>query len=124
LPTLQPHGQGLQEFGGTTKSTRFWHPDLTHINVPPWGLDINVGRSYPQLSEGCRIMSNVGSADRIARIVVGVLLIAYAIPIGFPQTGWNWVGWIGVVPVLTAIFAYCPASAVFGMSTCPAKQQG
>jgi hypothetical protein len=97
---------------------------LTHINVPPWGLDINAGRSYPQLSKGCRIMSNVGSADRIARIVVGLLLIAYAIPIGFPQTGWNWVGWIGVVPVLTAIFAYCPAYAVFGMSTCPAKQQG
>jgi hypothetical protein len=105
-------------------STSFSGPDLTHINVPPWGLDINAGRSYPQLSKGCRIMSNVGSADRIARIVVGLLLIAYAIPIGFPQTGWNWVGWIGVVPVLTAIFAYCPAYAVFGMSTCPAKQQG
>ncbi len=43
-------------------------------------------------------MSNVGSADRIARFVVGLLLIAFAIPLGFPQTGWNWVGWIGVVP--------------------------
>ena len=37
-------------------------------------------------------MKNVGSADRIARIVVGILLIAYAIPVGFAQTGWNWVG--------------------------------
>jgi hypothetical protein len=69
-------------------------------------------------------MSNVGSADRILRIVLGLVLIAYAIPIGFHQTGWNWTGWIGVVPLLTAIFAYCPAYALFGMSTCPAKQQG
>ena len=68
-------------------------------------------------------MSNVGSIDRIARAVVGLLLIAYAIPIGFPQTGWNWVGWIGVVPLLTAIFGYCPAYALFGMSTCSAKQR-
>lgn len=37
-------------------------------------------------------MSNVGSIDRIARIVAGLLLIAFAIPIGFPQTGWNWIG--------------------------------
>ena len=44
-------------------------------------------------------MSNVGSVDRIVRIVAGLLLIAFANPIGFPQTGWNWVGWIGVVPI-------------------------
>jgi len=68
-------------------------------------------------------MSNVGSIDRIIRVVVGLLLIAYAIPIGFHQTGWNWTGWIGVVPLLTATFAYCPAYAVFGWSTCPAERQ-
>ena len=66
-------------------------------------------------------MSNVGSADRIARFVVGLLLIAFAIPLGFPQTGWNWVGWIGVVPLLTATFAYCPGYTLFGISTCSAK---
>jgi hypothetical protein len=53
-------------------------------------------------------MSNVGSVDRIVRIVAGLLLIAFAIPIGFPQTGWNWVGWIGVVPLLTAVFCLLP----------------
>jgi hypothetical protein len=66
---------------------------------------------------------NVGSVDRIIRVVVGLLLIAYAIPIGFSQTGWNWVGWIGVVPLLTAAFGYCPAYSLLGMSTCPLKQQ-
>ena len=38
--------------------------------------------------------ANVGMIDRVVRVVVGLLLIAYAIPIGFPSTGWNWVGWI------------------------------
>lgn len=62
--------------------------------------------------------ANVGSFDRIARIAIGLLLIAYAIPIGFPQTGWNWVGWIGVVPLLTAVSGFCPVYAMLGLNTC------
>lgn len=65
---------------------------------------------------------NVGSVDRILRIIFGMVLIAYAIPIGFSQTGWNWVGWIGVVPILTAVFSTCPAYSILGISTCPMKK--
>ena len=65
---------------------------------------------------------NVGSFDRIARVIIGLLLIAYAIPLGFAHTGWNWVGWIGVIPLLTAIFGFCPAYTPLGISTCPAKR--
>ena len=68
-------------------------------------------------------MNNVGLIDRIARVVLGLVLLAYAIPIGFHQTGWNWTGWIGIVPLLTGILAYCPAYALFGTSICSAKQQ-
>jgi hypothetical protein len=68
-------------------------------------------------------MANVGLADRIARGAVGILLIAYAIPVGFPQSGWNWVGWIGVVPLLTALFGICPAYSLFGVSTCGTRQR-
>ncbi len=95
-------------------------PDLTHIKDVPALPDIVV---YANSRKDCNVMSNVGSADRVVRFVVGLLLIAFAIPLGFPQTGWNWVGWIGVVPLLTAIFAYCPAYSVFGVSTCSAKQR-
>lgn len=63
------------------------------------------------------VSTNVGTIDRIARVIIGLLLIAYAIPIGFPNTGWNWVGWIGVVPLLTAIFGYCLAYSIVGLST-------
>lgn len=65
--------------------------------------------------------TNVGTIDRIVRVIVGILLIAYAIPIGFPSAGWNWIGWIGVIPILTGVTGFCPAYGLFGISTCSAK---
>ncbi|GMV54249.1 MAG: hypothetical protein AMXMBFR6_00540 [Betaproteobacteria bacterium] len=57
---------------------------------------------------------NVGSTDRVIRGVVGLALIVAAL------TGAIGVwGWIGVVPLATAIFRFCPAYSLFGMSTCP-----
>ncbi len=67
---------------------------------------------------------NVGTVDRALRILVGLVLIAYAIPIGFSATGWNWVGWIGVVPLVTALIGNCPSYSILGISTCPMKSQG
>ena len=61
---------------------------------------------------------NIGAIDRVLRVVVGLLLIAWAIPIGFAPGGWNWVGWLGVVPLLTAVIGYCPAYSLLGLSTC------
>lgn len=57
--------------------------------------------------------TNVGSIDRILRIILGLGLISIVF-VG-PQTPW---GWIGVVPLLTAIFGVCPAYALFGIKTC------
>ena len=56
---------------------------------------------------------NVGGIDRIARIVVGLTLIALAVThvIG------PW-GWIGVVPLLTAVIGWCPAYTLLGFKTC------
>ena len=64
---------------------------------------------------------NVGAIDRIARVVIGIVLIAYAIPVGFASTGWNWLGWIGVIPLLTAAFGVYPLYSLLGLSTCSAK---
>ena len=55
---------------------------------------------------------NVGGIDRILRIVVGVALIAWAIISGNP------LGWIGVVPLLTGVFKFCPAYTLFGIKSC------
>lgn len=60
---------------------------------------------------------NVGMLDRLARIVVGVALIAFALGYIAPGTSWAWVGWIGVLPILTALVGNCPAYSVCGIST-------
>jgi hypothetical protein len=63
------------------------------------------------------VTHNVGTIDRILRILIGLALLAFAIPIGFPNTGWNWIGWIGVVPILTAVFSTCPLYRLLKIST-------
>jgi len=61
---------------------------------------------------------NMGTIDRAARIVVGLVLLAL-IFVG-PQTWW---GLIGFIPLVTGLVGSCPAYSLLGMSTCPAKQK-
>jgi sulfite exporter TauE/SafE len=58
--------------------------------------------------------TNVGT---FARIVVGIVLLAFALGYIAPGTGWSWLDWIGVVSILTAIFGTCPAYSILGCST-------
>jgi hypothetical protein len=60
---------------------------------------------------------NIGIFDRLARIVVGLALIAFALGYLAPDTGWNWVCWIGVIPILTALVGTCPLYSVLGISS-------
>lgn len=55
---------------------------------------------------------NVGKADRTIRIIVSLALI------GLAATGTigMW-GWIGVIPVLTGAFRFCPAYPLLGINT-------
>ncbi len=57
---------------------------------------------------------NVGTIDMVIRILVGVVLLAFAVtdPAG------NWWGWIGLIPLITGVFKRCPAYSLTGMSTC------
>lgn len=57
---------------------------------------------------------NVGGIDRILRIVAGLALIGLTLAgvIGV------W-GWIGVVPLFTGLFKFCPLYTMLGMNTCP-----
>ncbi|MFZ1326864.1 MAG: DUF2892 domain-containing protein [Candidatus Contendobacter sp.] len=60
------------------------------------------------------IIKNIGSTDKIVRLVVGALLILLAVT---GSIGW-W-GYIGIVPIVTALMNWCPAYTLLGMSTCP-----
>lgn len=64
------------------------------------------------------MLRNIGSLDRAARVAAGLLLIAFALQLIFPGTQWNWLGWIGVVPLFTALVGFCPAYRLIGLSTC------
>ena len=59
---------------------------------------------------------NVGSTDRVLRITVGSLLIVLSLSgvIG----AW---GWIGLMPLATGIFRFCPAYPLLGMNTAKKK---
>ena len=61
--------------------------------------------------------ANVGGIDRILRIVVGIVLIGLA-ALGIVGA---W-GWIGVVPLLTGLFSWCPLYPLLGINTCPMKK--
>lgn len=57
---------------------------------------------------------NVGGIDRILRIVAGLVLIGLTVM----GTIGAW-GWVGVVPLLTGLFKFCPAYTLLGMNSCP-----
>ncbi|KKO44976.1 membrane protein [Arsukibacterium ikkense] len=62
------------------------------------------------------MQSNVGGIDKVLRIIAGVVLIALAAT----GTIGLW-GWIGVVPLLTGLFNFCPAYSLLGIKTCKLK---
>lgn len=61
---------------------------------------------------------NVGGVDRVLRVVVGVVLLSLTV-VG-PKSLW---GLVGLVPILTGIFSFCPFYPLLGFSTCPLKQK-
>ena len=61
---------------------------------------------------------NVGGVDRIVRIVAGLILIGLTLA---GQIG-VW-GWIGVIPLLTGVFKFCPAYTLFSMNTCGSSEK-
>jgi hypothetical protein len=60
---------------------------------------------------------NVGKIDRILRVILGVVLISLVF-VG-PQSLW---GWIGIIPIATAVISWCPAYTLFGIRTCKTEE--
>lgn len=61
---------------------------------------------------------NVGGIDRVLRIVLGLVLIALTL-VG---TIGVW-GWIGVVPLATGLFKFCPLYSMVGINSCPLSKK-
>jgi hypothetical protein len=59
-------------------------------------------------------MLNVGTADRIIRIIVGLAVVALVF-VG-PKTAR---GWLGLVPLATGVMGWCPLYSVVKVGTRP-----
>ncbi len=64
---------------------------------------------------------NMGTVDRLLRLIVGVILLLMTPTIGGilgnplgVETLW---GWIGIIPLLTAVVGSCPVYSLLGIST-------
>jgi hypothetical protein len=55
---------------------------------------------------------NIGTVDRAFRVVAGLSIIGLGIFYG------NWLGVVGVLPLVTATLGWCPAYVPFGFSSC------
>lgn len=62
------------------------------------------------------LAKNVGGLDKIARILIGALLIIGAI------MGYGAWMWIGIVPLATGLMGSCPLYSILGLNTCPMKK--
>ena len=55
---------------------------------------------------------NVGSTERLLRIIIGVVIIGLGL---YFQSWW---GVVGLIPLLTGLFHFCPLYKMLGMNTC------
>jgi DUF2892 family protein len=61
--------------------------------------------------------TNIGTVDRVLRIVVGLALIGAALGLFGPVYTSVW-GWVGLVPLATALVSWCPLYTALGIRTC------
>jgi len=71
-------------------------------------------------SEELTMKPNVGNTDRIIRIVAGIILLGAIFVI---EGNLRWLGLIGVVPLATGLFRWCPAYELLGLDTCGAARK-
>ena len=58
---------------------------------------------------------NVGSIDRAARIIAGLVLLSLFFL--YPDAPWRMWTLIGIVPLATGLFSTCPLYSILGIST-------
>lgn len=77
---------------------------------------------FPPVSRDAAMRINVGTPDRIARIVIGAVLVLLPLLSGlalFATPLWFWASIVvGAVLIVTAIVRFCPLYAILGLSTC------
>lgn len=74
-------------------------------------------------------MVNVGTADRVIRAILGLVLISisflpFAAPLLAPLGAWKLlVAAAGLVLLATAAMRFCPLYTILGLRTCPVERR-
>jgi hypothetical protein len=56
---------------------------------------------------------NVGNADRVIRILVGIAIIVIGVVMH------SWWGLVGLLPITTGLIRFCGLYTLLGIRTCP-----
>lgn len=62
---------------------------------------------------------NEAGFDRALRVLIGIALLALVF-VG-PHTAW---GWLGLLPLATGLFGFCPLYRLVGIDTCRLSHRG
>lgn len=66
--------------------------------------------------------TNMGSADRLIRLIAGVVLIAAPLLGGMALFGVTWINYaaiaVGIVMLGTSAMRFCPLYTIFNIRTC------
>jgi hypothetical protein len=65
--------------------------------------------------------SNVGNADKVIRVGIGVVALVLAFVVGIGSPGGIVLAVVAAIAVLTAAVGFCPLYRLFGISTCATK---
>ncbi len=67
--------------------------------------------------------SNVGSTDKIIRIIIAIVAL-YTAYTGMVASPWNYVLYaVAGIMVFTAVMGCCPLFSIFGINTCKIKKE-
>ncbi|MBK8062949.1 MAG: DUF2892 domain-containing protein [Betaproteobacteria bacterium] len=65
--------------------------------------------------------SNVGGIDKILRIAAGLIVLGLFFVLEGNARYW---ALVGLVPLFTGLFNFCPLYSIIGVNTCPMKKAG
>jgi hypothetical protein len=91
--------------------------DRSHRPLPRAPPDCTLRAGIRADNKEFPMKTNIGGIDRVLRILAGLALLALM----FTGTIGVW-GWIGVVPLVTGLFGFCPLYTVLGFNSCPLKK--
>ncbi|MCM2328743.1 MAG: DUF2892 domain-containing protein [Lysobacter sp.] len=63
--------------------------------------------------------TNVGGLDKSLRIAAGIGLLAF---FAISEGATRYWGLVGIVPLATGLFGFCPFYPLLGINTCPARR--